>query len=235
MSGSITLFIFSTTIDEYLIDKVTRSVPRRLSKCSLRGYVDENVQVDVQLSYETSDALYTGTCNYNNTLWYMRSMNNYWLMLISDLINQIWKWKKKHAYAIVHQNIYVYMYEQWTYEHKQPIVLGWVGCLCKVHLMFLWTINNARFFLHFHTETDRWKNTFLEQLELLHFLCLGMKHILFDYDCCRRHPWPCTHPSLAIDIEYNKRLDRQRPCLEGDFNGGSNNIVQSNKSVWRRW
>ena len=34
-----------------------------------------------------------------------------------------------------------------------------------------------------------------------------------------------------IDIEYNKRLDRQRPCLEGDFNGGSNNIVQSNKSV----
>ena len=39
----------------------------------------------------------------------------------------------------------------------------------------------------------------------------------------------------TIDIEYNKRLDRQRPCLEGDFNGGSNNIVQSNKSVWRRW
>ena len=35
----------------------------------------------------------------------------------------------------------------------------------------------------------------------------------------------------SIDIEYNKRLDRQRPCLEGDFNGGSNNIVQSNKSV----
>ena len=34
-----------------------------------------------------------------------------------------------------------------------------------------------------------------------------------------------------IDIEYNKRLDRQRPSLEGDFNGGSNNIVQSNKSV----
>ena len=37
--------------------------------------------------------------------------------------------------------------------------------------------------------------------------------------------------SLIIDIEYNKRLDRQRPCLEGDFSGGSNNIVQSNKSV----
>ena len=34
-----------------------------------------------------------------------------------------------------------------------------------------------------------------------------------------------------IDIEYNKRLDRQRPCLEDDFNGGSNNKVQSNKSV----
>ena len=47
-----------------------------------------------------------------------------------------------------------------------------------------------------------------------------------------------THPGhewdFTIDIEYNKRLDRQRPCLEGDFNGGSNNIVQSNKSVWRR-
>ena len=31
MSGSITLFMVSTTIAEYLIDKVTRSVPRRLS------------------------------------------------------------------------------------------------------------------------------------------------------------------------------------------------------------
>ena len=36
---------------------------------------------------------------------------------------------------------------------------------------------------------------------------------------------------FGIDIEYSKRLDRQRPRLEGDFNGGSNNIVQSNKSV----
>ena len=45
-----------------------------------------------------------------------------------------------------------------------------------------------------------------------------------------------NHNAVAtIDIEYNKRLDRQQPCLEGDFNGGSNNIVQSNKSVWRRW
>ena len=35
----------------------------------------------------------------------------------------------------------------------------------------------------------------------------------------------------SIDIEYNKRLDRQRPCLEGDLTAGSNNIVQSNKSV----
>ena len=25
-----------------------------------------------------------------------------------------------------------------------------------------------------------------------------------------------------IDIEYNKRLDRQRPCLEGDLTAGSN-------------
>ena len=39
----------------------------------------------------------------------------------------------------------------------------------------------------------------------------------------------------TIDIEYNKSLDHQRPCLEDDLNGGSNNIVQSNKSVWRRW
>ena len=35
----------------------------------------------------------------------------------------------------------------------------------------------------------------------------------------------------TIDIEYNKSLDRRRPCLEGELNGGSNNIVQSNKSV----
>ena len=27
---------------------------------------------------------------------------------------------------------------------------------------------------------------------------------------------------FTIDIEYNKRLDRQRPCLEGDFTAGSN-------------
>ena len=51
--------------------------------------------------------------------------------------------------------------------------------------------------------------------------------------------WNVSGPLLVcvvtIDIEYNKRLDRQRPCLEGDFSGGSNNIVQSNKSVWRRW
>ena len=26
----------------------------------------------------------------------------------------------------------------------------------------------------------------------------------------------------TIDIEYNKRLDRQRPCLEGDLTAGSN-------------
>ena len=36
---------------------------------------------------------------------------------------------------------------------------------------------------------------------------------------------------INIDIEYNKRLDRQRPCLEDELNGGSNNTVQSNKSV----
>ena len=36
-------------------------------------------------------------------------------------------------------------------------------------------------------------------------------------------------PVFFIDIEYNKRLDRQRPCLEGDSSGGSNNIVQSKK------
>ena len=47
--------------------------------------------------------------------------------------------------------------------------------------------------------------------------------------------YKAEYMGMYIDIEYNKRLDRQRPCLEGDFNGGSNNIVQSNKSVWRRW
>ena len=35
----------------------------------------------------------------------------------------------------------------------------------------------------------------------------------------------------TIDIEYNKRLDRQRPCFEDELTGGSNDIVQSNKSV----
>ena len=39
----------------------------------------------------------------------------------------------------------------------------------------------------------------------------------------------------TIDIEYNERLDHQQPCLEDELNGGSNNIVQSNKSVWRQW
>ena len=42
----------------------------------------------------------------------------------------------------------------------------------------------------------------------------------------------CGYPIHTIDIEYyNKRLDRQRPCLEDDLTAGSNNIVQSNKSV----
>ena len=39
----------------------------------------------------------------------------------------------------------------------------------------------------------------------------------------------------TIDIEYNKSLDRRRPCLEDELNGESNNIVKSNKSIWRRW
>ena len=38
-------------------------------------------------------------------------------------------------------------------------------------------------------------------------------------------------PINTIDIEYNKSLDRRRPCLEDELNGGSNKIVQSNKSV----
>ena len=37
--------------------------------------------------------------------------------------------------------------------------------------------------------------------------------------------------ALTIDLEYNKSLDRRRPCLEDELNGGSNNVVQSNKSV----
>ena len=43
-------------------------------------------------------------------------------------------------------------------------------------------------------------------------------------------------PSVSgVCIEYNKRLDCQRPCLEDDLTAGSNNIVQSNKPVWCRW
>ena len=45
----------------------------------------------------------------------------------------------------------------------------------------------------------------------------------------------CNRPILIINIEYNKRLDGQRPYLEDELNGGSNNIVQTSKSVWRRW
>ena len=52
------------------------------------------------------------------------------------------------------------------------------------------------------------------------------KNILRKY-----YVFSCLDFVHCIDIEYNKRLDRQRPCLEGDFSGGSNNIVQSNKSV----
>ena len=31
-----------------------------------------------------------------------------------------------------------------------------------------------------------------------------------------------THGACTIDIEYNKRLDHQRPCLEDDLTAGSN-------------
>ena len=47
-------------------------------------------------------------------------------------------------------------------------------------------------------------------------------------------PWH-AHREESIDIEYNKSLDHQQTCFEDELNGGSNNIVQSNKSVWRRW
>ena len=33
---------------------------------------------------------------------------------------------------------------------------------------------------------------------------------------------PILHVQENIDIEYNKRLDRQRPCLEDDLTAGSN-------------
>ena len=56
---------------------------------------------------------------------------------------------------------------------------------------------------------------------------IQLKSVYYDI---YKSEYPITSFS-TIDIEYNKRLDRQRPCLEGDFNGGSNNIVQSNKSV----
>ena len=45
--------------------------------------------------------------------------------------------------------------------------------------------------------------------------------VLLCMQCC----------SVTIDTKYNKRLDCQQPCLEDELNGGSNNIVQSNKSV----
>ena len=68
-------------------------------------------------------------------------------------------------------------------------------------------------------------------------MCRGQKKTWFpllnSLDVTKSKKW--LKWSWTIDIEYNKRLDRQQPCLEGDFNGGSNNIVQSNKSVWRRW
>ena len=35
---------------------------------------------------------------------------------------------------------------------------------------------------------------------------------------CYRHASPVS----VIDIEYNKRLDRQRPCLEDELTAGSN-------------
>ena len=31
-----------------------------------------------------------------------------------------------------------------------------------------------------------------------------------------------THGYFNIDIEYNKRLDHRRPCLEDDLTAGSN-------------
>ena len=44
------------------------------------------------------------------------------------------------------------------------------------------------------------------------------------------HDWgQCRGVGECIDIEYNKCLDRRQPCLEDELNGGSNNIVQSNK------
>ena len=55
--------------------------------------------------------------------------------------------------------------------------------------------------------------------------------ITLRYPCGKVQGRIMGAPLCPVDIEYNKRLDRQQPCLEGDFNGGSNNIVQSNKSV----
>ena len=58
----------------------------------------------------------------------------------------------------------------------------------------------------------------------------GVKQAIY---ICRENP-SIKKGLRNIDIEYNKRLDRQRPCLEDDLTAGSNNIVKSNKSVWRR-
>ena len=40
-----------------------------------------------------------------------------------------------------------------------------------------------------------------------------------------------SHMIVIIDIKHNKSLDRRRTCFEDELHGGSNNIVQSNKSV----
>ena len=72
----------------------------------------------------------------------------------------------------------------------------------------------------------------------------GVLHLLpQNYKCCPAvtcNRQPIIHFDWdkyvgTIDIEYNKSLDRRQPCLTDELNGGSNNIVQSNKSVWHRW
>ena len=107
----------------------------------------------------------------------------------------------------------------WVVERIASNLMVWYRLLECFVWFKLDSYSNAKFFHH----------------SLVHFCSWGHEH-LSDRLISKRCPKSDAAPWVeTIDIEYNKRLDRERPCLEDDFSGGSNNIVQSNKSVWRRW
>ena len=112
------------------------------------------------------------------------------------------------------KNVSVFMFscfgptfiEKFHWESGFQILVTWLSS------------RNRIFFFGCHFESERFLMFFL----LIYgcFWCIKI--------CCKF----CTG---TIDIEYNKSLDRWRTCFEDELSGGSNNIVQSNKSVWRRW